>query len=502
MTGYNNKTQNDSELFEFFKYLDRIPPKNKSDMDWSVTIDFRVFSEFLINDIRDMQDRLENADNQYLYHVCRHIFNIIDWMTLIVVDAGFPTFISAFEHLFEKQFGDKHILQNMYNVCFEKWISQKNGQQKIGENFYNILEGKLYYRDRFDQWFEVDKTTAFDLKPNKKPIENKDAIDQLNREYKETWYDAILRQWEDKQYQGMLPDDFLQFEDEETSPEAYFDLTAAHIKTLLKNPVSIAELERWNGGKIAALEDIIKISALVSDITTKRRKDNSHTIYLLRDCLMFYEAHKTIDILNSENTSVDQILIGRKLLSNKSREWGYYIATLDALYTAHLRYPANFEEFYTEYARLLDAFVSLNSGFAATMANLADYIKNHIQTSKNKIVIFDIGFQGSIALLTKYIIDRHIIPSNQDGKIEADINVGVGAVWSKELFGDRHEGDYFPFLNRVQSATRSDELYHYKPESLNSGKIRVLMGKKEKQREAAIELVVLVMVILLAHTRK
>lgn len=377
---------------------------------------------------------------------------------------------------------------------------KKNGQQQVGENFYNILEGKLYYRSHLDQWFEVDKTTAFDLKPNKKLIEDKDTIDQLNGEYNETWYDAILRQWKDKQYQGILPDDFLQFGDEETSPEAYFDFTVAGIKTLLKNPVSIAELERWNGGRIVDLEDIIKISALVLDIVTKRRKDNSHTLYLLRDCLMFYEAHKTLDILSSEDTAVDQILIGRKLLSHKSREWGYYVVTLEVLYNAHKRYPTSFKEFYNEYARLLDMFASLDPGFATVIANLADYIKKHIRTDKNKIVIFDVGFQGSIALLTKYIIDRHISSSGPNGKIETDIKVGVGAVWSKKLFGDRHEGDYFPFLNRVQLAARSGELYHYKTGSLNSGKLQVLMGNKENQHKAAIELVVLVMVTLLAQT--
>ena len=76
------------------------------------------------------------------------------------------------------------------------------------------------------------------------------------------------------------------------------------------------------------------------------------------------------------------------------------------------------------------------------------------KTDKKKVIVFDIGFRGSIALLTKYIIDNHINPSNLDKKIEIDIEVGVGALWSKELFGDRHLGDYFPFLNRLQLMKR------------------------------------------------
>lgn len=497
------KAQDDPWLIKSFKEFEQTPPKDKSKLDWSITTDFQVFSEFFIDDIQEIQARLKNADDEYLYYVCRHLFSILDWIKLMVFDSGLPTLASAFENLFDKHFGDKHILQSIYDTCFEKWVSHKNGQQKIGENFYNILNSKLYYRNRLNQWFEVDRRTAFDLKPDKEIVEDKSILDQLNSEYKKTWYDEILKQWEDKQYQGTLPDNFLKFDDQETTPEAYFDFTLDHIKTLLKNPVSIAELERWNGEEIVDLEDIIKISAGVLDIVAKRRQDDSHTLYLLRDCLIFYEAHKTMDILNSEDTSADQIMVGRKLLSHKTKEWGYYVATLDALYSAHLRYPANFEEFYNDYARLLDIFASLNQGFAEVIADLAEYIKKHIQTDKDKIVVFDIGFQGSIALLTKYITDRHIDPSGLNGKIETDIKVGIVALWSKKLFGEnRYEDDYFPFLNRVQLLTRSNDLYHYKIGSLNSGKIQVLMGDKKNQKKAAIELVVLVMVTLLRHSDK
>src|SRR3989344_407925 len=426
MSIQNIKTTDDPWLIKSFEVFEKMPTTSKAEMNWSVDLGFQVFSEYLVNDIKEIQARLESADDEYLYYVCRHIFNILDWINLIVVDAGFPTFDDAFESLFEKQFGEKYILQNIYDACIEKWISHKNGQQKVGENFYDILDDKLYYRNRFGQWFEVDKKTAFDLKPNKELVKDKDTTDRLNKKYQETWYDAILKQWKDKQYQGTLPADFLNFSNEETSPEEYFDFTVEHIKTLIKNPVSIEKLEHWNGEEIMDLEDIIKISSIVSDLVKERRKDNSHTLYLLRDCLILYEAQKTLDILESEDSSADQVLIGRKLLSHPLREWGYYVLTLESLYSAHKEYPKNFEEFYNDYTRLLDIFISLNPGFATIISNLADYIKKHIQTDKNKIVIFDIGFQGSIALLTKYIIDRHISPSGPNGKIETDIEVGIG----------------------------------------------------------------------------
>ncbi|MFH1089028.1 MAG: hypothetical protein V1716_01225 [Candidatus Uhrbacteria bacterium] len=250
------------------------------------------------------------------------------------------------------------------------------------------------------------------------------------------------------------------------------------------------------------LEDTVKIGTFVLDIVKKRRKEDAHTIYLLRDCLMFYELHKTLDILDAKKTSADQLLIGRKSLNHKLRKWGYYAVMLEALYNAHKCYPKNFTKFYNEYARLMDLFVSLNPGFAAVIADLAKYVKKHLRTNKGKVVIFDIGFQGSIALLTKYVIDHHISQSGPSGKIKTDVKIGVGALWSKELFGNRHDGDYFPFLNRAQLMSRSDELYHYKNGSLSSGKLQVVMGNKKWQHQAATELVALVMMALLAQTDK
>lgn len=499
MSNQSTINQDDAELINLFKNFETIIPDNKADINWFATTDFQVFSEYLIKDIQGMQERLKSPDDEYLYYACQHIFNILDWIKLYVEDAGLSTFGEFVEILFDERFGDKHLLYNMYDVCFEKWVSGKNGQYKIGENFYNIFRGKLYYRNNFGEWYEVERATVFDLKPNKELTKDKDMIEQLNNEYKETWYDVILRQWEDKQYQGVLPDDFLEYNKNETTPDEYFDFTLVHIKTLLKNPVSIAELERWNGGKIANLEHIVKIANYISETASKRREEDGQTVYLLRDCLMFHEMHKTLDIIKKEDTSSDQILIGRKLLSHKPEHWGYYSMLLDVLYNAHLRYPDDFTKFYNELARLLDMFVSFNPKFATLVDNLSDYVKEHIQTDKGKIVIFDTGFQGSISLLIKYIIDHHIRPSGPNGKIETDIKIGVGAQWSKKLFDYRYDCDYFPILNRVQQMTRSNRLYHYKYGSINSGKLQVVMGDKKAQRKAAIEVVVLVMVALITQ---
>lgn len=502
MSEQNTKMMDDPWLIKAFKDYEKMPKADKATMDWTLTSDYQVFSEFLVRDLKDIRAKLKNADDQYLLYVCQHIFNLIDWMTLIENDAGMLTFVKTFENLFEKEFGDRHLLKNIYDDCLAKWLADHQGPQKIGFNFYTNLEGNLYYRNWRKEWSAVDKATAFDLKPRRKPVDDRGLIERLNSDYQETWYDKIIRQWTDKQYTGKLPDDFLKYEVDETSPEDYFEFTREHVKTLLQNPISIEELERWNGTPITDLEDIVKIGAGMLDMVNKRRADDAHTLYLLRDCLAFYEMHRAIDFLNSEDSSADQIMVGRKLLSLKTKEWGYYILTLTSLYEAHRHFPTNFQDFYNDYTRLLTMFESVNPDFAAIIGGLAEYIKQHIKTAKKKIVVFDIGFQGSIALLVKYIIDHHIQPAGPNGKISTDIKVGICAMWSKELFGPgRYDDDYFPFLNRVQLLARNNDLYHYKPDSLSAGALRVQMGDKENQRRAAVELAVFMMVTRLARNK-
>lgn len=492
----------DEDIVYFFKNFEAIlgSPKRREIDNVLNGLDFRVFSEYLINDIREMEQRLSSADDTYLLYVCEHIFNITDWIELMVGSMS-SIFTDAWEKVFEEHFGDKYKLKSIYDKSLGRWIANKSGQHRLGENTYSVLAENLYYRNRFGQWFQVDKETAFDLQPKKELVNDRATVEKLDKGYEETACDLLIRDWENTDYQGVLQDDFLKFDKEVTNPEEYFDFTLEHIKNLLENPVSITELERWNGGKIINLEDTIKLCALTLDIAKHRRKDPSHTVYLLRDCIVFYQMHKTLDLLYSKETSSDQLMIGRKLLSYKPDQWGYYIVTLEALYEAHIRYPNNFNEFYSEYARLLDLCVSVNSKFKTLIDDLAAYIKKHIKTDRNKVVIFDTGFQGSINLLTKYVIDRHIKPTGSEHEIDTEIEVSVGALWSKELFGDRALGYYFPFLNRIQYMAMNDELYHYRFGSLKDGTVQVTMGNKEWQKKAAIELVVLVVVAHLAEQK-
>lgn len=481
----------DSDLIYLFENLEKLMTGDKVNMDWTTTTDFKLFSQYLLRDIQDIQNKLRSCDDDYLYYVCRHIFNIQDWIKLIVEDAGFPTFGTTWEAFFAEHFEDKHILQHLYDQSFAKWLKGKGGQYEIGINIYTVLDDKLYYRNRFEQWFEVDKATAFDLLPNKQPIQDANLTQQLNGSYQDTWHDNILSRWTHKDYVGKLNDDFFEYPLQETDPDEYLNYSLKQIDWLLKNPISIDELERWNGSPIIDIEDVIKIASFVLDTVKKRRQDDSYTLYLLRDCIIFHEAQKTLDMLSGKTTSSDQVLIGRKLLSHMPGAWGYYSGMLDALYNAHLRYPDDFAEFYAEFSRLMDLFGHVNPKFAGVIDGLAEYVRAHLKTDKKKVVVFDIGFQGSIALLVKYIIDTQIAAEKG---ISTDVKIAIGAQWSMKLFGERYDGDYFPMLNRVQLLKRSNELYQYKDNSLESAKLTVTMGNYEQQRRAAIELAVLVMV--------
>lgn len=466
---------------------------------WHNSSDYHVMREFLVKDIARIQQQLDAADDTTLYDICQHTYNLLDWIDLIATTGFPPTFKDIWGEVFEEAFGDKNILETIYSDTFRRWLDGKSGQLQVGNNVYSLLEDTLYYRDRFGHWYAVEKATAFDLKPTKTLIDPGEITDQLDSTYKTTWYEDIINTWDAADYEGTLTSTFFTFEEAETSPEAYFDFSLTQIKTLLNNPVSRKELERWYGAPIEDLEHIIKLCAKAIPIVKQRRNQDDHSVYFLRDCLMFYELHKALDILESRNSSCDQVLIGRKLLSHPLRDWGYYAIVMEVLYQAHRRYPDNFNDFYNEFSRLLSMFVALDPDFAHVVDSIKKYVAEHITTDKTKVTLFDIGFQGSIPLLVKYIIDHHINPTQPENEVETDISIFVGAEWSRQMFAERYLDDDFSFLNHFQRAARSDELYHYKKNSLKDGAVRVEMGDKTFQKKAAAELVVLLMVTLLTH---
>jgi hypothetical protein len=497
MNEQNKIALEDLDLIEFYTFLEEIMKKHvkKSEKDWFDTPDFAVFSKFITSDVRNIQNVLPNATDDYLYTACERIFNIQDWIKLMVEDAGFSKFSKNWQDIFEKEFGDKDVLQTMYSYCFDKWMTSKSGQQRIGVNFYHIHNEIIYYRDSLGSWFTVDRSTSFDPKPTMQPVNDIQLSESLNSEYTPDLYDVLIEHWNNSAYQASLPAGLLDFNETETSPEDYFDFSFDRIKSILDSPVSVAELEKVNGGPIDDLKYKVMIANFVLDTVARRRLDKTgHTVYLLRDCLTFYEAHKALDYLTSESTSADQILVGRKLLSIEPEQWEFYGAMVDGLYTAHLRYPTDFSDFYNEYSRLMNLFVENNQNFASLVAKLAVYIKAHVVTDRQKIVVFDIGFQGSIALLTKYVIDQHIQPTKDGGQMETDIEIAIGAVWSMDLYGHRYYSDYFPMLNRIQQLERNNELYHYKHGSVSADGVKVTMGNKDHQKKASVELLVLLMI--------
>lgn len=495
-----NDVDQDDDLIYFYKNFETILSSQTTTIDSvSAGVDFKVFGEYFIKDLHDIEQRMINADDDCLLYVCEHLFNLIEWLRLILENRN-PMFGDALERLFDREFGDGHIWQTMYDTCLDRWMAGKNGQHRLGINTYSVVDGALYYRDYLKHWSKVDRETAFDVKPVAEPLNDEAKVALLNDTYRDTSYDQIIKQWQEAGYANTLPHNFSEYSRETTTPEDYLDFTVGNIKYLLANPVSVGELQRWSGDNSIDFEETVKLCATALDLVEERRKDDSQTIYLLRDCMIFQEINKTLDILNAKELPSDQLLIGRKLLSNNPEQWGYYIALLEALYQAHSRYPDDFSKFYNEFSRLLDLFIEVNPNFRALINTLASYIKLHVTTDKKRIVIYDVGFQGTINLLIKYVIDTHIYSPASGSDIETDIEVAIGAEWSRELFENRAKGYYFPFLNRFQRLARSDRLYSYQFGSLNDGKVKVEMGSDEWQRKAATELVVLVTIAQLRHS--
>lgn len=230
LKSHTNTAEEDDDLVYFFKNFETIlgSPK-RLEIDKIINgIEFRVFSEYLINDIREIEKRLNSADDEYLLYVCEHIYSITEWTELMVGSVS-EIFRKAWEKVFTEQFGDKNILTSIYARSINKWLVNKSDQHQLGGNTYTALDKNLYYRDRFGDWFQVDKQSAFDLQPKKNPVKDRTIIPQLDSTYLDTSTDKLIEEWQDQNYEGTLPEDFLSFAKAETNPQEYFDFSLENI---------------------------------------------------------------------------------------------------------------------------------------------------------------------------------------------------------------------------------------------------------------------------------
>ena len=103
------------------------------------------------------------------------------------------------------------------------------------------------------------------------------------------------------------------------------------------------------------------------------------------------------------------------------------------------------------------------------------------------IDIVDLGFQGSINILVKYVIDRHC-RAGRDHKTV--VHMYVLAEWFKSVYPGAYSSETYSLLTNIEVLARNELLYDYKLGSFAEGAISVVMGSKEEQEMANTELLV------------
>lgn len=486
---------------DWFAEFENRGPVDKANINWFYTLDFKIQGDFIIKDIGSLLEKVNIANSDELLYISQHCFNLISWVSQMGI-MGFPTLAPCVDKLLKDNFDNGNIIKEIQENSFKKWLEDKRGQHKIGENHFNIYNGEIYYKNLRGGWNLVDKVEVFKIMPVLGQEPDNTIVEELEKDYRPTEYHKIFTEWQKSAFASDLPEDLFSYVSGETTPGEYLDFTLKNIKEIIKNPVSLDQVEKLNTKGDGYLEYIIKVGYLMAEFVQKRRARGQHTVYLLRDCLIFYEIQKTLDLLEGKETSCDQLIIGRKLLSNKKRVGGHWYFVQEALFYSYIRYPEDYSKFYEEFSRIMKEYKIYNKEFKDFLDKLAVYVKNHIENAiKNNlgIEIVDLGFQGSINVLVKYIIDNYC---TGEVNLKTDIHMYVLAEWFKTVYGKRYTSETYSMLTEIEVLARNEYLYDYKTGSFDNGEPTVLMGEEGAQKDAGLELLVTTMVTILSKRLK
>jgi hypothetical protein len=489
------------KMENWFEELENRTPPDKAKINWPYTLDFKIQGGFMVEDIRSLLQKVKTANDDELLYISQHCFNLISWIDQMGI-MGFLGLSGFVDELLEKEFGNKNVIKDLQESSFKKWLSGKQGQYKIGENHYNIYENKIYYRNLQGNWHLVDEKDVFKIMPTLGLSPESTITEELEKDYHPTKYHQIFLEWQNSGFGDEIPKELFTTQVGETTPEEYLQFTIKNIKEIIACPVSYKQIEKLDTKGGEHLEYLIKVGYLMAEFVEGRRKSNQHTVYLLRDCVIFYEIQKTLDLLDGKDTSSDQLIIGRKLLSSKRRAGGHWYVAQEILFHSYIKYPRDYPKFYEEFSRLMKEYAEYSQEFAEVLERLGTYIRKHIEGAiKNnlKIEIVDLGFQGSINVLVKYVIDNYC---TKEVKLETEIHMYVLAEWFKTVYGKRYTTETYSMLTKIEDLTRNEYLYDYKPGSFEAGEPMVIMGDESAQRDANVELLVMTMVTILAKRLK
>lgn len=484
-------------MTDWFKEYESHPVVEKSQIKWNFTKDFQIQSKYIVEDVSSIITRLGNAKDEELLNISQHCYNLLSWARQMDI-MGFTGLEYYIDELLLDHFGDKEIILKLQKQSFTKWIKDKTGSQKIGENYFVLHDGRIYYKKLHGQWCVVKEGDVFNLSPEMSVVEDVGTIEALDADYEPSVYHQLYYEWQKGEYKYNIPDNHFSSSGGESTPEDELDKSLAKIKRIIANPVSLEVVRSLGYIDDERLEYLIKISYIMTQFVQTRRGNGEHTIYLLRDCLIFYEIHKTLDILEGVATSSDQLIAGRKLLSNKKREGGHWYFTQEALFFAYEECPDDFNGFYKAFSIILSDYEEYNDEFREFIKKLADYIDLHIPTdlsSGTTVNIVDLGFQGSINILVKYVIDKHCRAGKNHN---TEIHMFVLAEWFKSIYSGMYTSETYSLLTNIEVLARNELLYDYKLGSFAESVPSVIMGFEDEQELANEELIVTTMVTSIA----
>lgn len=484
-------------MTDWIEEYESFPIVDKDKIKWNFTKDFQVQSNFIIKKLRFILHNLDTATDEELLKASQTCHNLISWTEQMRI-MGFTGFQPYIDELLKNNFGEIDVIQNTRSRAIDKWLENNDGSQKIGENYYTI-HLKCIYNKRLDgKWYLVNTNSVFNIMPTMEKVDDLALCQNLELRHQPSVYQRIFIEWSQGNYSASIAENHFDNFSGLSNPDKELRKALDKIKQIHDAPVSLNELQKFTNLGIEDLEYLIKHSYLMTRFVQERRQFNEHTIYLLRDCVMFNEIHETLDIIEQKHTSSDRLIVCRDLLSNKKRRGGHWYFSQEALFFAHEKYPDDFEKFYKEYSQILSDYENFSDEFRLFIKKLALYVDEHIPSGIDedfKIDIVDLGFQGSINILLKYVIDTHCVAGKNHKTI---IHMTVLAEWFKTTYRGMYSFETYSLLTSVESFARNELMYTYKLGSFEAGEVAVEMGSFDDQQKANLELLVTTMVVIIS----
>lgn len=218
-----------------------------------------------------------------------------------------------------------------------------------------------------------------------------------------------------------------------------------------------------------------------------QRKEN--IIYLFRDAITFYYAHQLIIQSQGQAKQSHYVLIGRKMLSSKSKLEELWYKTVDSIYTALQTCHNSYDKFLDIYYKHIKNKLESNLDFKNRAQKVYQYLKRN-KILESKTIFIDTGLQASMPLFIK------AIAKYLNGKEDIDFLLYVLGDWFKPIYGKkRFFSNYYPFMRDIEALNLGEYWYKYDKNSIHKNDIKIKMGSIEEQILSIFELLCLYNVV-------